>query len=603
MAEATAAEILAESSPAEAEPTMAEAEPTVAKAEPAMADAEPTVADAEPAAAEAESTDSMPEWASLSEEAITAESKQHDQFQSASAEHVTAEQCEAKSPASDTAAADHVIHDDTDTADLAQEALVLKQDPQVDGTAGIHAFTDGQEQSATHDDVPKHAQPESDPGAHAHEPEPEPCETEAEAETPSAESELGAHVTESWPQADNFEAQPETHAARTEHGPATNPLNAVSQSKLQQLIAWASDRHRFSRPADSSPAAEQTAQSSEKLQDHMPSHLLNQPAAIEGNSKQTLDIEPAEIIPTDSNQHSPIAHAEQHANSGSGTVDFKPQPGIDSSADQADSFGQIANVNTASAESSQPDNPQAILRFVKTVIWTAVPAFVLVLIWLLWPQQVSSSGGSGDDGIQDEAAEEEAPEVVAEVQEASPAAQESSGPVTRSRAAASSVCRSISRAASQARSGLTAALGSGSQEGQEADSAPGGSGMGVDGSAPEGSHSGADGSARVGSGVGPDGGLPVRSGARTGGRAKKSRLNRELAALGGNTIVDTPRSARRFAVDSYDGRRGNISKLHRLDTLTSNVDTLDLRDGTILTPNDYEMAKAAENRELQSLKS
>lgn len=143
MAEATAAEILAESSPAEAEPTMAEAEPTVAKAEPAMADAEPTVADAEPAAAEAESTDSMPEWASLSEEAITAESKQHDQFQSASAEHVTAEQCEAKSPASDTAAADHVIHDDTDTADLAQEALVLKQDPQVDGTAGIHAFTDG----------------------------------------------------------------------------------------------------------------------------------------------------------------------------------------------------------------------------------------------------------------------------------------------------------------------------------------------------------------------------------------------------------------------------------------------------------------------------
>lgn len=56
--------------------------------------------------------------------------------------------------------------------------------------------------------------------------------------------------------------------------------------------------------------------------------------------------------------------------------------------------------------------------------------------------------------------------------------------------------------------------------------------------------------------------------------------------------MNTPRSARRFAVDSYDGRRGNISKLHRLDTLTSNVDTLDLRDGTILTPNDYEVITA-----------
>jgi len=32
--------------------------------------------------------------------------------------------------------------------------------------------------------------------------------------------------------------------------------------------------------------------------------------------------------------------------------------------------------------------------------------------------------------------------------------------------------------------------------------------------------------------VGADGGSPMRSGARTGGRAKKSRLNRELAALG-----------------------------------------------------------------------
>ncbi len=56
--------------------------------------------------------------------------------------------------------------------------------------------------------------------------------------------------------------------------------------------------------------------------------------------------------------------------------------------------------------------------------------------------------------------------------------------------------------------------------------------------------------------------------------------------------MDTPRSARRFTVDSYNGRHGNIPKFHRLNTLTQNVDTLDLRDGTILTPNDYEVITA-----------
>ena len=397
----------------------------------------------------------------------------------------------------------------------------------------------GPEQGTSHDAVPEHAQSETDPAAGAdsepaaHARESEPRGTEAEAVTPSAESELGAHVAESCLEADAFKAQPETDAARTKQGPATNPLSVVSQSKLQQLVAWASDRHRFSRPADSSAAAEL----SERLQDHMPSQTSHQPAAAKGNSKQMLDIKPAEIVPTDSNQHSPIAHAEQHADSASDVMKFQQQPGIDSSADQACSVEQMTDFVTASDESSQPDKAQAVLWFVKTVIWTAVPTFVLVLIWLLWPQHSSSSGGGGDDGVQDEAAEEEVPEAAAEVQEASPAAQESSGPVTRSRAAASSVRRSISRAASQAGSGLKAALGSGSAEGQEADSAPGGSGVGVDGSAPEGSGA-------AGPGVGPDGGSPVRSGARTGGRAKKSRLNRELAALGGlepdNVLFNTP---------------------------------------------------------------
>ena len=149
-AKAEAADILAESSPAEAEPALAEAEPALAETEPAVAEAEPTVARAEPAVAEAEpavakaeSTDSMPEWASMSEEAITADCKQHDNCQPASAEHVIADHCETDSPASDTAAADHVIHDDTDTADLAPKALVLEQDLLVDSTAGIQASTEG----------------------------------------------------------------------------------------------------------------------------------------------------------------------------------------------------------------------------------------------------------------------------------------------------------------------------------------------------------------------------------------------------------------------------------------------------------------------------
>jgi len=142
-AEAEAAEVLAESLPAEAEPTVAKAESLPAEAEPAVAETQPAVAEAEPAVAEAESTDSVPEWASLSEEAITADHNQHDQFQLAAAEHVIADHCETESPASDTAAADHVIHDDTDTADLALEASLLEQDSQVDGTAGIHALSEG----------------------------------------------------------------------------------------------------------------------------------------------------------------------------------------------------------------------------------------------------------------------------------------------------------------------------------------------------------------------------------------------------------------------------------------------------------------------------
>ncbi len=155
-AEAKAVEVLAELPPLEAEPVAADAEPavteaesalagaepTVAVAEPAVAEADPAVAQAEPAVAKGDPTDSMPEWASVSEEAISADRKQHDELQPPAAEHVIAEQCEAESPASDTAAADNVIHD-TDTTDLMPEATLLEQDSEVDGVAGIHAHSEG----------------------------------------------------------------------------------------------------------------------------------------------------------------------------------------------------------------------------------------------------------------------------------------------------------------------------------------------------------------------------------------------------------------------------------------------------------------------------
>jgi len=114
----------------------------VAESEQALAEAEPAVAKAESAAAEAKPADSMTQWASLSEEAVTAEPKQQDELQLASAQHVITENCESESAAADPAAADHVVSNDIDKADPAREATVQKQN-QEDGTAGILALSEG----------------------------------------------------------------------------------------------------------------------------------------------------------------------------------------------------------------------------------------------------------------------------------------------------------------------------------------------------------------------------------------------------------------------------------------------------------------------------
>ena len=55
----------------------------------------------------------------------------------------------------------------------------------------------------------------------------------------------------------------------------------------------------------------------------------------------------------------------------------------------------------------------------------------------------------------------------------------------------------------------------------------------------------------------------------------------------------TPRHSRqapeRFTVDSYDGRSKDIRKYHRSETLVQNVDSLSLRNRTVLTPSPTEV--------------
>lgn len=55
----------------------------------------------------------------------------------------------------------------------------------------------------------------------------------------------------------------------------------------------------------------------------------------------------------------------------------------------------------------------------------------------------------------------------------------------------------------------------------------------------------------------------------------------------------TPRRSRqapgRFTVDSYDGRSKDIRKYHRSETLVQNVDSLSLRNRTVLTPSPTEV--------------
>ena len=54
----------------------------------------------------------------------------------------------------------------------------------------------------------------------------------------------------------------------------------------------------------------------------------------------------------------------------------------------------------------------------------------------------------------------------------------------------------------------------------------------------------------------------------------------------GGSEVRTPRTRKRpqrFTIDSYDARSKDIPKLHSLDSLSPNVDTLGLRNRSVLT--------------------
>ena len=68
----------------------------------------------------------------------------------------------------------------------------------------------------------------------------------------------------------------------------------------------------------------------------------------------------------------------------------------------------------------------------------------------------------------------------------------------------------------------------------------------------------------------------------------------QIGAAGDISEVEaTPRRSRhapeRFTVDSYDGRSKDIRKYHRSETLVQNVDTLSLRNRTVLTPSPAEV--------------
>ena len=56
--------------------------------------------------------------------------------------------------------------------------------------------------------------------------------------------------------------------------------------------------------------------------------------------------------------------------------------------------------------------------------------------------------------------------------------------------------------------------------------------------------------------------------------------------------MDTPRTrgrARMSYADTYDGRKKDIPKYHRMETMTQSVDQLNLRDRSVLTPSPAEV--------------
>lgn len=429
------------------------------------------------------------------------------------------------------------LHSEAATADVPQESAAAPQD-----AAAVSDLVVSQAQAVPEQTEPNSEPAESESDSHAlesqlefHDAEVEPpshdaetqLETHAEAEPNSLGAELASEThSESEPEAYTAVSEPGSHAGEAEHGSATNPLSQVSQTKLQQLLTWASDRHRFSRPADPSPAPNHnrghaplpsTDQQQDQVLHHMPSQPEEvDPAAVEVTlSDRDSDSESAEAYKPDSDQYSqhesvsPSTQPEQHVDShdmGSCTQHAGACP-----ADQADSAEQPDVCDTVSDESAEPDRGQSMLQFLKTVTWTAAPAIILALAWLAWRRQSFSSGTRGiSSGSLGTTAEDEA------VQPAAVATEEeeheiSDGPAAslagKVGAVASASLHTASQAVSRATSRMTSMLQPGSEAEQEVDSAHGGSGCGVDAAGPEG------------------------SGARTTGR-KKGKLSREVAALG-----------------------------------------------------------------------
>ena len=317
------------------------------------------------------------------------------------------------------------------------------------------------------------------------------------------------------------ELQPGIPVAEPEVKPDSNPLSHVSQSKLQDLVTWLSDRRRFNRPAESAATA-QHPQHAKQTSSQLSSQLSEEAAsAVRSEYLQTGHMQDSGSLAAPTVDNSPLTTDDKSRQDQS-----EQSVSLDPDVKDGQTHRASKSPSDQSADSASDHLASSVLKQVlKTAARSTIPAAILLLTWLLWRHQTATNTGlshAGSHGFELPAVEEE--EEPAQVESHQPAQeeegdlsetmQEGGSPTVsvaqRAGAAAKAVLQSVGRAASQAtRSGLEAVQGSASGSGQEAESALEESQAGAMSDAPEGSR-----------------------GAGSLGRARKPKMSRELAGLG-----------------------------------------------------------------------